>query len=310
MTESYKEFIYGAEGSGLYFKIIVTVNNDGSLSASVQMLEGTMDLNALWFSDGDSTANESGTTKLDKADSALNMNGATYDVGDDGTQDRLAWDGVQKLSSAGLGTEGEEKSTFLAAGGEPLDIPLSFNGSLDDLDYIGVRATSVNGGDSIKLIDEGELITPPPPEEDHFPEWSQPAISHVTFYFNTPDGFEFDTKGSGGGGNNEPDGWFTVKFDVGGDAGNEINDMDNWYQEALDLIYSQFGDLSAYLEGVAIKGGQSGEVWYDLDNDPGDIDVAPAGIPGYQIVSNELDATGTVTTDNTTVEQDDFIFTL
>lgn len=47
MTDSYKEFVYGAEGSGLFFKIIVTVNGDGALSASVVMLEGSMDLNAL-----------------------------------------------------------------------------------------------------------------------------------------------------------------------------------------------------------------------------------------------------------------------
>lgn len=270
-----------------------------------------MDLNALWFSDGDDTANESGSTKLDNGDNALNMNGATYDVGDDGTEDRLAWDGVQKLSSAGLGPEGEEKSTFLAAGADTLIIPVDFTGSLDDLNYIGVRATSVNGGASIKLIDEGEVIDPPPTEdEDHFPEWSSPDISHVTFFFDTPDGFEFDTKGGGGPGNNTPDGWFTVKFDVGGDAGDEINDLDNWYQEALALIYAEFGDLSAYLEGVAIKGGQSGEVWYDLDNDPLDVDVPPTEIPDYPIVSNEVEVAGTVTTDNTTVATDDFIFSL
>lgn len=40
MTESYKEFVYGAEGSGLYFKIIVTDDGSGNLTASVVMLEG------------------------------------------------------------------------------------------------------------------------------------------------------------------------------------------------------------------------------------------------------------------------------
>lgn len=300
MTDSYKEFVYGAEGSGLYFKIIVTVNLDGSLSASVQMLEGTMDLNALYF--GDDVDDGSSAALSGKGDNALNMNGASYEG------ETVDWDGVQKLSSAGLGPAGEAKSTFFTAG-ETQNIPLNFTGTLDDLDYIGVRATSVNGGGSIKLIDEGELITPPP-EENHFPEWTAPEISHVTFYFDTPDGFAFDTKGGGGRGNNTPDGWFTVKFDVGSDAGDEINDMDNWYQQALDKIYDEFGNLSSYLEGVAIKGGQSGEVWYDLDNNPTDSDVAPAGIPDYPIVTNELDAAGTVTTNNTTVDTDDFIFSL
>lgn len=306
MSDVYKEFVYGAEGSGLYFKIKVSEGPDGKLVATVEMLEGSMDLNALWFSDGDAKANEFGSTSLAKSDSSLNMNGATYDTNGDGTQDKMTWDGVQKLSSPGLGPDGEAKSTFLT-GGETMTLDLTgFTGTLDDLDYIGVRATSVNGNGSIKLVDEGELIEPPPPpEEDHFPEWNAPEISHVTFYFDTPEGFEFDTKGSGTGGNT-PDGWFTVKFDVASDAGPEINDLDNWYEQALQTIYDQFGDLSAYLQGVAIKGGQD-EIWYDFDNDPDDVDMPP---DVYIVENNELDAEGSVTTDNTTLQTDDFIFLL
>ncbi len=166
MTESYKEFVYGAEGSGLYFKIIVTDDGSGNLTASVVMLEGSMDLNALWFSDGDDVGDEFGDTELGTNENALNMEGATYDVGDDGTQDTILWDGLQIRSLPGLGPDGEEKSTFLSAGDEPYTFDLNFSGSLEDLNYIGVRATSVNGGDSIKLIDEGELVEPPPPVDE------------------------------------------------------------------------------------------------------------------------------------------------
>lgn len=167
MTDSLV-YEYGAAGSGLYFTITV-VNDGGVFKATVSMLEGKMDLNALWFSDGDGTANEIGSTTLAKSDSSLNMNGSSFDVDGNGTQDSLAWDGYQKISSAGLGPAGEAKLSFLTAG-ESQDFNLSAISSFDQIGLIGVRATSVTGGGyaggSIKWVDDGEA--PPPPQDDHF----------------------------------------------------------------------------------------------------------------------------------------------
>lgn len=124
------------------------------------------------------------------------------------------------------------------------------------------------------------------PTTDHFPTWSSPSISHVTFYFDTPDGFVYDKKGAQDvPGSKGADGWYTVKFDVTGTQGPEVNDLDNWFQDALALIYAEVGDISAYLSGAAIKGGTS-EIWYDFDNTPDDPDTPPSV---FKVENNGVD---------------------
>jgi hypothetical protein len=291
MADGTMNFSFGAEGSGLYFTIVITVLN-GVAKAEVKMIEGTMDLNALYWSDGDANAGEGSMDGFTKKDSALNMNGAEGSA--------QAWDGGQKLSNAGLGSAGTEKSTFLSTG-ETQEFTLSNLTDINMAKFLGVRATSVNGGDSIKMVDEGE----PPQTNDHFPEWGKPDISHVTFYFDTPDGFAGDINGIvGEKGANDPDGWYTVKFDVAGAAGSEINDLDNWYQDALALIYAKVGDISEYLKGVAIKGGQT-ETWYDFDNNPNDVDTPPSV---FVVENKELDDADNYVSWNATTDSFDFIF--
>lgn len=137
---------FGSEGSGLWFTI--TYNSDTN-ELTVSSLEGKFDFNALWFGDGDSKANEYGGTALSKSDSQLNMNGSG-----------ATWDGYIKFSNAGLGTAGEDKSTFISAG-ETQAFTLSgaslanFENALSSDNFqIGVRATSVNGSGSIKSVGE------------------------------------------------------------------------------------------------------------------------------------------------------------
>jgi hypothetical protein len=143
---------YGAEGSGLHFTITY---DDDTGEFTVHSLEGSFDLNALWFSNGDDAVD--GDTKLVKSDSSLNMNGSNTVWDDDGnaTSEKIVWDDYAKLSSTGLGSEGEDKSTFITVEDGPVTLtnavaPENFN---PETWTLGVRATSVNGGDSIKWVD-------------------------------------------------------------------------------------------------------------------------------------------------------------
>ncbi|MBX3501691.1 MAG: hypothetical protein KF889_19800 [Alphaproteobacteria bacterium] len=275
---------YGEAGTGLHFTIVYDTEAG---TFTVTSLEGKFDLNALWWDDGSSAGSD---VKLSKQDNALNMNGSGED-----------WDGMMKLSNAGLGTEGEDKNSFISEG-EVAVFSLADFGITGDFNVagggtLGVRATSVNGGDSIKLVDKDPVFDDGETEEDpdHFPEWESPSISHVTFYFDVPDGDARDIKGIvGDKGANNPDGWFTVKFD--NEALGLSNDLDDWYEDALAYIYANYGnDLAAYLKGVSIKGGQQ-EVWYDFDNDPDDVDDPFAHLGNPWIVENkELDADHDVT---------------
>lgn len=333
---------FGSYADGLVFKIESTFNEDtGKTTFKVTVLEGSLDMNAMFWSDGNGVGGESdlqgdwntqttkkgtveaditadGTMKFVGSDSALNMNGSGE-----------TWDGGIKLSNAGLGSG--DKDTFsdnweLDDDGNPT---FSFD-AIGDLTgfLLGVRGTSTSTEDgSIKYVGSDLPPEGPPPAPDHFPDFKDATgkdISHVTFYFDTPDGFEFDKSGDiwdeviGFKGNgdpkitthNDPDGWFTVKFDVAGEG--VSNDLDDWADDALTAIYLKYGDLSGYLEGVSVKGGSDNEnsnsggveLWYEFDNNPNDDDSADA--PSVWIVENkEVDVAGTVSFDGT-----DYIVTI
>jgi hypothetical protein len=296
---------FGAEGSGFYF----TIEFDQEAGTfKVTSHEGSFDLNALWFSDGDTTVD--GDTKLSKQDNSLNMNGSTTVWDEDGnaTSEKVVWDDYAKVSSPGLGSEGEDKKSFISdEDAEPTTFTLAELGmtGFDPVGMtLGVRATSVSGwegGDSIKFADSTPELVPPPGNEpdDHFPEWTEPGLSHVTFYFQTGTDpyFVGDDSGIvGDKGANDPDGWYTVKFDEGFDVnGDKVelsDDLDDWLADALAYIESQNPDLDiTTLAGVSIKGGTE-EIWYDLDNDPNDVDTPP----DVWIVENkEVDDTYLVT---------------
>lgn len=224
---------YGSAGSGLHF----TITYDSATGFTVESLEGKFDLNALWWDDG---TNDGSAPKLKGADSSLNMNGSGADD----------WDGYAKLSNAGLGKAGENKASFISEG-ETATFALADFGITGDFDpesggTLGVRATSVNGGDSFKLIDTDPEQPEEPPVADDFPLWPQ-NVSHVVLYFDQDAG---DTKPNPGG-----DGFYTVKID--GTSGLAPNDLDAWIQDALDELIAADPniDASSDLLGAVIKGG-------------------------------------------------------
>ncbi|MGQ0523738.1 MAG: Ig-like domain-containing protein [Betaproteobacteria bacterium] len=163
---------FGAAGSGLHFSITYdTELNTFTVTSS----EGSFDLNALWFSDGGTS---DGYT-LTKSDSSLNMNGSNT-VWDDGTatSEKIAWDDYLKLSSTGLGSLGTEKNTFISDGETKTFTSAEFlGGDFVPADItadttLGVRATSVNGNDSIKwadteaVVNSGDTTAPDAPVVD------------------------------------------------------------------------------------------------------------------------------------------------
>ncbi|WP_221792590.1 hypothetical protein [Aquisediminimonas sediminicola] len=145
---------FGAEGSGVYFSIVYD-SETGNFT--VNSFEGSFDLNALWFSNGDKTVD--GDTTLVKSDSSLNMNGSNTVWDDEGnaTSEKVVWDDYLKVSSTGLGSAGEAKTSFVSEGE-------SYTFSAGDFDpeefgTLGVRATSVNGGDGLKWVDSAPVIS-------------------------------------------------------------------------------------------------------------------------------------------------------
>ncbi|MCZ8027887.1 MAG: Ig-like domain-containing protein, partial [Microcystis sp. LE19-10.1B] len=141
---------YGDTNQALWFTASYnTVTNQWT----VDMKKGSMDLNALWWSNGDSNAD--GNIVLSKADNSLNMNGTG-----------IVWDGYDKISDTGLtGTE-HNGSSLLTAGNtytysyskdQGVEIEALLAGGVTTL---GVRATSVNGTDGIKAVDGQYVFVP------------------------------------------------------------------------------------------------------------------------------------------------------
>lgn len=258
---SEKLFNYSLDG--LEFSIRVYLDG-GVYKAEITVLEGHADFNALYW--GDDISGNSSFSGFTGRDKALNMNGAE---GSNYLGHPVEWDGAQKLSSAGLGPEGESKSTFLEAG-ETATFELTGLTSLDDLDYLGVRATSTSTeSGSIKTI---SVPTEEPEPEDDFPQWAQ-DISNIILVFDQDAG---DTKPVPGG-----DGYYTVK-------------IDNWPAAADDDVDNTIDDIMAYLiandafilddsnlMGVVIKGGLQETQFFaygDYNTNGTDPDALPAGI--------------------------------
>jgi len=265
---------YGGEGTGLHFTITYDIATE---KFTVTSLEGSFDLNALWWDNG---ADDNIDISLAKSDSSLNMNGSGADD----------WDGYMKVSNAGLGTLGVNKDSFISAGETDTfslaDFGLTGTFNPEDGGTLGVRATSVNGSGSIKLVD-----TEPVPTDDtqpeHFPDNGH-ELSFAVFYFGTTSG---DVKGGGTGGNT-PDGVYTVKVEFPDGVG---NDLDDYYADILAHIIATDPNVDANTPvlGVAIHAGEGKpeeEVdFYAIDGDE-DADLLPTP-PGDLALGNEVDTT-------------------
>lgn len=144
-------FGFGGASESLWYDVNYnTVTNQWT----VVMKKGSMDLNALWWSNNNSI--QEGAINLSKSDNSLNMNGTG-----------IVWDGYEKISDTGLSGHEHNGSHLLVAGltytyayqtsqGVGFETLLGA-GSVS----LGVRATSVNGGSGIKHVNTGwDLFTP------------------------------------------------------------------------------------------------------------------------------------------------------
>lgn len=164
MPISEKEFEYTQDG--LTYTVTVYEDN-GAFFADISVIEGAMDANALYYGDDDFSG------QSESLSGPLNMNGqgSVYEG------ETVQWDTAIELSSPGIGSEGADKETYLTEG-ETLTVPLSIT-SLDEIDYIGIRATSTT-------TDEGSIKgVSGDPEEPEEPE--DPAYAKVFFTYELDD---------------------------------------------------------------------------------------------------------------------------
>ncbi|MFU8778753.1 MAG: hypothetical protein ACNA7M_13975, partial [Roseovarius sp.] len=211
----------------------------------------------------------------------------------------VEWDGAAKLSSAGLGKEGKDKKSFLEEGDSAI-FDLTGLESLEDVDFLGIRATSTStDAGSIKAIAVPEKPEDPKDPEDDFPEWKQ-DISNITLVFDQDAG---DTKPKPGG-----DGFYTVKIDVpdefDDDLDNSIDDILAWL-----IKNDEFVTEDSDLLGVVIKGGrQTTEFFAFGDNNTNGTEPDPLpeyigfSLPGD---SGNVDPTNAI---DMSYNYDDFIF--
>jgi hypothetical protein len=82
------------------------------------MLEGSMDLNALWFSDGDEEADEKPETAVDPIFKASSLRGKDKTLNMSGSE--VAWDAYAKIKTPGFKSEEEKEDTLIKEGG-PFD---------------------------------------------------------------------------------------------------------------------------------------------------------------------------------------------
>lgn len=156
MPEYSRVFTYETEGLSYTVSLYEV---DGTIMADIRVLEGSMDVNALYVGDDDFSGDSA------SLGGPLNMNGASLDG------ERIQWDEAFKLSDPGLGPDSGEKETYLQAN-DTLTVELDVD-SIDDIDIFGIRATSTSTEEgSIKAVSDD-------PEEPEDPE--EPTFEKVLF---------------------------------------------------------------------------------------------------------------------------------
>lgn len=145
--------IFTYEVAGLSYTVTV-YEEGGKVYADITVLEGAMDVNAVYFGDDDFSGQSA------SLGGPHNMNGAALGG------ERVQWDGASRLSEPGLGREGTEKETFVSAG-DTLTIELDVD-SVDEIDVFGIRATSTTTEEgSIKAVSD-DPQEPEDPDEPTF----------------------------------------------------------------------------------------------------------------------------------------------
>ena len=237
MTTRLYEF--GSAAAGLQFTITATTNAEGThTDFTVNVLTGSLNLNAVYWSNGDATNDDVSGVDLigftgKSSENSLNMNGSGE-----------VWDGGIKLSDAGLGKV--PPATYLHAGdtytfGADIDLGL--------FDTLGVRATSTSTAEgSIKWVDDCPTLPPVDHKgallwEENFDNYNVNPMADTWGTVNLTDRYQMDghawaTKDGNGG-------WLPVTGEVV--KGN------------------------AFPDSIAST---SGEYWLDTQNSPGGINIA------------------------------------
>ncbi|MDU8928470.1 hypothetical protein RXV86_13855 [Alisedimentitalea sp. MJ-SS2] len=152
------EKVFTYEMEGLSYTVSLYEEN-GTIRADITVIEGAMDVNAVYFGDDDFSGESAMLA------GPLNMNGVRLYDGE------VQWDDAARLSDPGLGPDGADKETYISAG-DTLTIELDV-ASIDDVDVFGIRATSTTTDDgSIKAVSDD-------PEEPEDPE--DPVFDKVGF---------------------------------------------------------------------------------------------------------------------------------
>ncbi len=122
---------FSHEEGGLSY-VVTVYEESGEIFAEIKTVSGSMDVNAIYIADSDFSG------KSVNLNGPLNMSGSGSRFGDQSIQ----WDSAIALSSPGLGRGGKDKETFLTEG-DVLKVKLDAS-SLDQVDFIGIRATSTS----------------------------------------------------------------------------------------------------------------------------------------------------------------------
>src|SRR5262245_54370094 len=139
-----KLYEYGSDPSGLHFTISETLNGDGSTSFTVHVISGFLNLNALYWGNGDGVDDDMPGTDLINftgapGEAALSMSGDNTFWSNNGTSTEgpEVYDGGIKLSDVG------SPATFLTAGGPDYSFTVP-NLDLTNFEVLGVRATDTS----------------------------------------------------------------------------------------------------------------------------------------------------------------------
>lgn len=249
-------------------EVTVTLTlEDGKVTAKIDS-DVDMDVNALFWSDGDDVAAFDG---YKKKDSSLNMNGEGSRYEDEDGVEKVNWDGSDKISSPGSKDEGY----ILAGESKTFDLSMTPE-EFEELVYFGIRATSVgeDGEDSLKLVGKPEGVEDEPPG-DFFPEIEQ-GISYIMLVFDKPFG---------------DDDYYTVKIDSWPGGEDEILDLNENFDDILAWVIEcdPNVDKDTPLLGVKIKSGNNVDTLFyavegnengtEPDDFPEDWGVEPGANP-------------------------------
>ncbi len=165
-----KTFTY--EENGLSYTVRV-YEQDGQVFADITVDSGFMNVNAIYTADDDFSGSSA------SLGGPLNMNGG----GSRFEGERIQWDDAIPLSRPGLGHQDPDNPTFLNEG-DTLTVPLNV-GSIDDVDFVGIRATSTSTPEgSIKGVSGNPVEDEDDDDGDDGHDDGEPTFSKVFFVFD------------------------------------------------------------------------------------------------------------------------------